>query len=243
MTNTRTALITGGATGIGAGIATAFARSGYRVAVTTHLTEARFEGEHVPVVTERMDVTDSSEVTDVVGRIAAALGGRIDVLVNNAGGLVARRSTEEMDDAHWRKVLELNLSSAFYCSRAVLPFMTAGGRVINISSLAAHNGGGPGAAAYAAAKGGLESFTRALAKELGPRDISVSAIAPGLILDTPFHERFTPPRDQQAAIASTPLRRAGTPADVAEAALFLAGENAGFASGTVIAVNGAAAFH
>jgi 3-oxoacyl-[acyl-carrier protein] reductase len=121
--------------------------------------------------------------------------------------------------------------------------MAEGGRIVNISSLAAHNGGGAGAAAYAAAKAGVEGFTRALAKELGPRGIAVSAVAPGLILETPFHERFTPEADQQATIAATPLRRAGTPADVAATTLYLASDAGGFASGTVVAVNGAAAFH
>lgn len=241
-TTDRAVLITGGATGIGLGIAEAFLRAGDRVAITTHSSPVPDHlAEHV--IAERMDVTDSAEVTATVGRIVEALGGRIDVLVNNAGGLVARRATEAADDAHWHQVLDLNLSSVFYAVRAVLPVMTEGGRIVNISSLAAHNGGGQGAGAYAAAKAGVEGLTRALAKELGPRGIAVSAIAPGLILDTPFHERFTPEADQRAAIAATPLQRAGTPADVAATTLYLASEAGGFASGTVVAVNGAAAFH
>jgi 3-oxoacyl-[acyl-carrier protein] reductase len=190
-----------------------------------------------------MDVTDSAQVTKTVNGLADALGGRIDVLVNNAGGLVARRAIDEADDAHWHHVIELNLSSVFYVVRAALPRMVAGGRIVNISSLAAHNGGGAGASAYAASKAGVEGLTRALAKELGPRGIAVSAIAPGLILDTPFHERFTPEADQQATIAATPLRQAGTPAHIAATAMYLASEPGGFASGTVVAVNGAAAFH
>jgi 3-oxoacyl-[acyl-carrier protein] reductase len=238
----RTALVTGGATGIGLGIAEAFLREGTRVAITRNASPVP-DALADRVVAERMDATDSAEVTETVARLADALGGRIDVLVNNAGGLVARRATDGMDDEHWHHVIDLNLSSVFYVVRAALPFMAEGGRIVNISSLAAHNGGGAGAAAYAAAKAGVEGFTRALAKELGPRGIAVSAVAPGLILETPFHERFTPEADQQATIAATPLRRAGTPADVAATTLYLASDAGGFASGTVVAVNGAAAFH
>jgi 3-oxoacyl-[acyl-carrier protein] reductase len=238
----RSILITGGATGIGLGIAEAFVRSGDRVAITTHSSPVP---DHLAdrVIAERMDVTDSAQVTKTVNGLADALGGRIDVLVNNAGGLVARRAIDAADDAHWHHVIELNLSSVFYVVRAALPRMVAGGRIVNISSLAAHNGGGAGASAYAASKAGVEGLTRALAKELGPRGIAVSAIAPGLILDTPFHERFTPEADQQATIAATPLRQAGTPAHIAATAMYLASEPGGFASGTVVAVNGAAAFH
>jgi len=238
----RSILITGGATGIGLGIAEAFVHSGERVAITTHSSPVP---DHLAdrVVAERMDVTDSAQVTKTVNGLADALGGRIDVLVNNAGGLVARRAIDEAGDAHLHHVIELNLSSVFYVVRAALPRMVAGGRIVNISSLAAHNGGGAGASAYAASKAGVEGLTRALAKELGPRGIAVSAIAPGLILDTPFHERFTPEADQQATIAATPLRQAGTPAHIAATAMYLASEPGGFASGTVVAVNGAAAFH
>jgi 3-oxoacyl-[acyl-carrier protein] reductase len=238
----RTALVTGGATGIGLGIAEAFLREGTRVAITRNASPVP-DALADRVVAERMDATDSAEVTETVARLADALGGRIDVLVNNAGGLVARRATDGMDDEHWHHVIDLNLSSVFYVVRAALPFMAEGGRIVNISSLAAHNGGGQGASAYAAAKAGVEGFTRALAKELGPRGIAVSAVAPGLILETPFHERFTPEADQQATIAATPLRRAGTPGDVAATTLYLASDAGGFASGTVVAVNGAAAFH
>ena len=238
----RSVLITGGATGIGLGIAEAFLRAGDRVAITTHASPVpeQLAGQ---VIAERMDVTDSAEVTATVDRLGEALGGRIDVLVNNAGGLVARQALETAEDAHWHRVIELNLSSVFYVVRAALPRMAAGGRIVNISSLAGHNGGGTGSGAYAAAKAGVEGLTRALAKELGPRGIAVSAVAPGLILDTPFHERFTPEADQQATIAATPLRRAGVPADVAATTLYLASEPGGFASGTTVAVNGAAAFH
>jgi 3-oxoacyl-[acyl-carrier protein] reductase len=236
-------LVTGGATGIGLGIAEAFARTGARVAITSHERVVPESLTASGVIAAPLDVTNSSAVTSVVDELAEALGGRIDVLVNNAGGLVGRVPVATMSDDHWHRVIDLNLSSVFSCIRAALPHMPEGGRIISVSSLAAHNGGGEGAAAYAAAKAGVEGLTRALAKELGPRGIAVTAIAPGLILDTPFHERFTPVAAQQASIAATPFGRAGSPADVAEAALYLASDLGGFASGTVIALNGAAAFH
>jgi len=239
----RTVLVTGGATGIGLGIAEAFVRTGARVAITSHERAVPESLTASGVIAAPLDVTSSSAVTSVIDELADSLGGRIDVLVNNAGGLVDRVPVSEMSDDHWHRVIDLNLSSVFSCIRAALPCMPEGGRIISISSLAAHNGGGAGAVAYAAAKAGVEGMTRALAKELGTRGIAVTAIAPGLILETPFHERFTPEAAQQASIAATPLGRAGSPADVAEAALYLASDLGGFASGTVLALNGAAAFH
>jgi 3-oxoacyl-[acyl-carrier protein] reductase len=137
----------------------------------------------------------------------------------------------------------VNLSSAFYCARAALPFMNTGwGRIVQMSSLAGRNGGGTGAVAYGAAKAGLFGFTRGLAKEVAAQGITVNAVAPGLILDTPFHEKFTPPESQQATIASLPVKRAGLPDDVAGAVLFLVSDMAGFITGEVTEINGGAWF-
>ena len=147
-----------------------------------------------------------------------------------------------MSYGHWDHVLELNLTSVFSCTRVALPYIPEGGRIVNISSLAAHNGGGQGSAAYSAAKAGVNGFTRSLAKELGPRRITVNAISPGLILDTPFHQTFTPEADQQLAIKATPLGRAGKPSDVAGAVLFLVSESGSFCTGVVIDLNGGTYF-
>jgi 3-oxoacyl-[acyl-carrier protein] reductase len=177
-------------------------------------------------------------LNECVRQAAEALGGRIDILVNNCGGLIGRVPLAEMSDEHWRGVIDVNLSSAFYCSRAALQFMSDAGRIVNISSQAAFDGGGPGSAAYAAAKAGLIALTRGLATEVAPRRITVNAVAPGLILETPFHEKFSTVERQQAAIAQTPLRRAGTPGDVASTVLYLVSDLAAFITGEVTHVNG-----
>ncbi|WP_298454706.1 SDR family NAD(P)-dependent oxidoreductase [uncultured Cellulomonas sp.] len=244
LTGTR-AFVTGAGTGIGRSVALELARAGADVAITYRTHDGG------PVVAELtalgrtavalpMDATDSADVDRVVAHAAEALGGGIDVLVNNAGGLVGRRSVTEMTDEHWHAVLDVNLTSMFLVTRSVLRHMPDGGRIISISSQAGQNGGGPGAAAYAAAKAGMDGLTRALAKELGPRRITANSVAPGFIGDTPFQETFTPQDAQRAAIAGIPVGRPGVPADVAAAAVYLASEQAGFTNGAVIDVNGGA---
>jgi 3-oxoacyl-[acyl-carrier protein] reductase len=240
----RTALVTGGAVGIGLGICAGLARSGADVAFTYHrhghdeasvAIEAAGRSSHPLSV----DVTAPSEVNRMVDRATVALGGRINILVNNAGGLIDRVSVAEMSDEHWRRVIDVNLSSAFYCSRAAIPVLPDGhGRIVNVSSLAAFDGGGPGAAAYAAAKAGMVALTRGLAKELAARAITVNAVAPGLILATPFHDTFSTPEMKEAAVERTPLHRGGTVNDVAGAVVYLASDAASFVTGEVIHVNG-----
>ncbi|MBN1427047.1 MAG: SDR family oxidoreductase [Anaerolineae bacterium] len=244
----KTALVTGGNTGLGKAIALALAESGADVTLTY------FSNPDKQTVAEilrlgrrslalRLDAMDSEEVDRVVPELAGALGGRIDILINNVGYLVGRVPIAQMSNEHWHHVMNVNLSSAFYCTRAVLPYMNAGwGRIINLSSLAARNGGGFGSAAYAAAKAGLFGLTRGLAKELASRGITVNAVAPGLILETPFHETFNTEEGRQAAIAAIPLGRGGVPDDVAGAVLFLASDLAGFITGEVTEINGGAWF-
>ena len=219
----RTALVTGGGSGIGAAIAVALARCG--------------------VHPFALDATDPVQVGRVVPTAAEALGGHIDILINNAGHLVARVPFADMSAEHWRQVMAVNLDSAFYVTRAVLPFMQGGwGRLINMSSLAGRNGGGAGASAYATAKAGLMGLTRALAKELGPRGITVNALAPGLILDTAFHATFTPPEAIRATVASLPVGFGGQPDDVAGAVVYLVSDLGRFVTGEVVEINGGAWF-
>jgi 3-oxoacyl-[acyl-carrier protein] reductase len=240
----KTALVTGGNTGIGRAIALTLAQAGADVALTYFSnageeTVAAIRALGRRALALRMDATDSADVNKVVPELAREMDRHVDILVNNAGHMVERVLVSEMSDEHWHNVIDVNLSSAFYCTRAVLPYMRAGwGRIITMSSLAARNGGGSGAVAYATAKAGLLGLTRGLAKELAPQDITVNAVAPGLILETPFHETFNTEAGRQAAIAATPLKRAGVPNDVAGAVLFLVSDLADFITGEVTEING-----
>jgi 3-oxoacyl-[acyl-carrier protein] reductase len=162
--------------------------------------------------------------------------------VTNKGGLVGRVGLADMTDEHWRHAFDVNLTSAMYCARAAAPRMDRKhGRIITVSSVAARHGGSPGTLAYSPAKAGLVGLTRSLAKELAP-GITVNGVAPGLVLDTPFHETFSSASQQQAMIDATLVKRAGYPADVAGAVLFLASDLASFITGEVIDINGGAYF-
>ncbi|WP_456847520.1 SDR family NAD(P)-dependent oxidoreductase [Cellulomonas sp. P5_C6] len=243
----RRALVTGGASGVGRAVALALARAGADVAITylSHdpsdvVAEIKDEGR--TAASFQVDLRRSWDVDKAISDAASMLGGGIDILVNNVGGPVERRSVSAMDDAHWHNVLDLNLSTAFYASRAALAVMPDGGRIITIGAQAARSGGGTGMVAYSTAKAALEGFSRALARELGPRRITVNVVAPGFVAGTPLHATHTPEPAQRAAVAASPLSRAGTADDVAEAVVYLASEGASFVTGTVLDVNGGAHF-
>jgi len=243
----RTALVTGGNIGLGRAISLALARCGADVAITyfDHDEEAaqtiRAMGCQCPYL--HLDATNSAEVNSVFAQAANELGGHIDILVNNAGHLVGRVPIAEMSDEHWHRVISVNLTSAFFCTRAVIPYMNTGwGRIVNMSSLAAHNGGGGGAVAYATAKAGVATFTRGVAKELAPKGITVNALAPGFILGTPFHKTFTKPEVQPEIIAGIALKRAGTPDDVAGGLIYFVSELASFVTGEIAEINGGSWF-
>ena len=239
------AWVTGSSTGIGAATAVALAEAGCRVAV--HYNRSEVEAREV---VERIsssggeamlvggDVANAGEVERMAGEIEERYG-RLDVLVNNAGSLIERRKLEEMTEDLWDRVMDVNLKSVFLCSKAVLPAMKSQGRgrIINMTSVAARNGGGPGSAAYATAKGGVSTLTRAMAKELVGEGILVNGVAPGIIT-TPFHERFTPPEMRERMTAGVPIGREGTPEEVAGAVVFLASPAADYLVGEIIEVNG-----
>ena len=237
------ALVTGGAIGIGRGVALGLAAAGAEIAVTYHshspddlvASVAEFGKQALALP---LDADNSKSVDSVVEEVYQRFG-QLDIVVANAGGLVARVPLATMSDDHWHEVLEINLSSAFFLVRASLKRITKpGGRVVLMSSMAAYTGGSGGAGAYAAAKAGLLGLTRALAKEVAALGVTVNAVTPGLILGTPFHETFTKAEDQAATIARLPIGRPGSPEDVAALIAYLASAQAGFVTGQVINVTG-----
>ena len=239
------AWVTGSSTGIGAASAVALAEQGCRVAVHYNRSEdeARQVVEQISSAGgEAMlvggDVADAGEVERMAGEIEGRYG-RLDVLVNNAGSLIERRTLEEMTEDLWDRVMEVNLKSVYLCSQVVLPLMKrqGKGRIINVSSVAARNGGGPGPVAYATAKGGVSTLTRAMAKELVADGVLVNGIAPGVIA-TPFHERFTSPEVRDQITQGIPLGREGTPEETVGAVLFLASSAADYLVGEIIEING-----
>ena len=159
--------------------------------------------------------------------------------MNNAGDLLARHTLADMTEDYWDQIMDLNLKSAFLCTQAVWEEMAArkSGCIINVTSIAARNGGGLGAAAYAAAKGGLLTYTKGLAKELAPHGIRVNGIAPGVIA-TPYHERYSPPEFMAKFVANIPQGRAGTSEEIADVILFLASPAARYILGETVEVNG-----
>jgi len=242
----KVAIVTGAGRDIGQACALALAAKGAAVAVTYHSsaqgaedTVAKIESTGGRAMAMGADLSKPDSAQALVDAVAAEYG-HIDVLVNNTGGLVARKTIEEMDLAHWQHVMDLNLTSVFTMTKACLPHMRDKGGIVNLASLAGRDGGGPGAVAYATSKGAVMTMTRGLAKELGPK-IRVNALCPGMI-DTDFHNIFTKDDVRAKVAASTPLKREGSPQEIGEMVAFLATEGAGFIDGACIDVNGGFAF-
>jgi 3-oxoacyl-[acyl-carrier protein] reductase len=239
----KSVLITGGASGIGQGIALAFAAEGANVAITYATSDpaetvAQLKEKGVKTLALKADLRQEKDCESVVKETISAFGD-LDILVANTGGLLKRSRVVETSLELWNEALVLNLTSTFLCCRAALRHMEPKkkGNLILMSSLAAHDGGGPGASHYAATKGAVLTYIRALAKEVGPLGIRVNGLAPGLIA-TRFHDTFSTAEGRKATAERTPLRREGTPKDCAGAALFLASDDSSFLTGEIIEVNG-----
>jgi 3-oxoacyl-[acyl-carrier protein] reductase len=239
-------LITGASTGIGAAVAKALAAEGARVALHYHRSDQAVQSLERDIRDSggdarlfRGDLSQPGSAREVVDAAADSFG-RLDVLVNNAGSMVERRTVADSDDDLLTHVLNLNVHSVVAACRAAIPHFRkhGGGNIINTTSVAARNGGGPGAVLYAASKGFVSTFTRGLAKELVRDGIRVNAVAPGVIL-TPFHERFTNEAQLQAMKATIPMGRLGLPDECVGAYLYLASDRlSGYVTGQVLEVNG-----
>jgi len=240
----KVAIVTGGGRDIGRAVSLRLAREGAKVVLNyrndgaaAEVTAAEIREAGGEVLVHRADMSKAGEVDGLIAAARAAYGDRIDILVTLAGGMVARKPLDEMDEAFFDTVLDLNLKSAFLTIKAARPFMGEGGAIITFSSQAGRDGGGPGAIAYATSKGALLTMTRGLAKELGPHGIRVNAVCPGMIA-TSFHDTFTKPEVRQNVAAATPLRRQGDSEDVAAAVAFLASGDGAFVTGIGLDVNG-----
>lgn len=241
----RVALVTGASSGIGAATASVLADLGAIVALGYHQNEEGANQVLDQIMKEGgkalaicADMRRAADISSLVKRATDELG-PIDILVNNAGSLVQRQTIRELTPERWNEIMNLNLTSVMLCSQAVATSMIERkrGAIINIVSIAGRTGGGPGAAAYSVAKGGLITFTKSLAKELAPHGVRVNAISPGVI-DTPFHQVFSTPEMIRNFVTTIPLGRLGTPLECAKVIAFLASDASSYIVGETIEVNG-----
>jgi 3-oxoacyl-[acyl-carrier protein] reductase len=244
----RVAVVTGGARDIGREVSLLLTERGASVCINyfdnkedAEETLKLIQGKKGKAIIVQGDMTNEADIKNLVDSCVKEFGNRIDVLVNVAGGLVGRKSTLEMDAGFWNFVITLNLTSVFLVTKAVLPYMGEGGSIVNFTSQAARDGGGPGASAYATSKGGVLTYTRSLAKELGPQKIRVNAVSPGMI-NTTFHNTFTKPEVRKNVAAATPLRREGEAPEVAQLVAFLASDASSFITGASVDINGGTYF-
>ena len=242
------AVVTGGSRDIGRAIAVKLAKEGADVVVNYYNTEA---GAHETVgeiealgrraIAVKADVSRLDDIAKLKAATVEAFGDKVDILINNAGGLFARKTLPELDEDFYNLVINVNFKSTVFVSQAFEPLMGSGGAIINLSSLAARDGGGGGSSLYSASKGAVTTFTRAMSKELGPKGIRVNAVCPGLI-GTKFHDDFTKDEVRAAVAAKTPLGKEGAAEEVADLVVYLASDEASFITGSNIDINGGLAF-
>ena len=240
----KVAIVSGGARDIGRAVSEGLAARGAKVVVNYFnkpedgkSTVAAIEAAGGTAIAIRGDMTKQADVENLVAEARAAFGDSIDILVNVVGGMVARKPLAEMDQDFFEGVMRLNLTSAFLTTQAVVPLMGEGSSIINFSSLAGRDGGGPGASAYATSKGAVMTFTRAMAKELGPSNIRVNCVCPGMI-STTFHDTFSKDEVRAKVAAATPLRREGAANEVADLVAYLASTESSFITGASVDING-----
>ena len=244
----KVAIVTGGARDIGAAVSIKLADAGAKVCInylnneaTANETLEAIKNAGGTAIIVKGDMTKLADVQKIVDECKAAFGDTIDILVNVAGGLMGRKLLADMDEEFWDAVMNVNLKSAFLSTKTVVPNMTNGGTIVNFSSQAARDGGGFGAMAYSTAKGGVLTFTKGLAKELGPKGIRVNCVSPGMI-NTTFHNTFTKDEVRKNVAAATPLRREGEATEIADLVLYLASPQSSFITGASVEINGGTYF-
>lgn len=239
-------LITAGAQGIGEAVTRHFIDSGANVAIhyfssddTANSLVRYAAGKGVKAIAVAGDLTLEADADALVDKTVEAFGG-LDILINNAGSLVARKMLGEMESEFWHKVMDINLTSMMFVTRAAAPYLgkNEASSIVNLASLAGRKGGHPGSLVYSTSKGAILTFTRALSTELGAQGTRVNAVAPGLILGTSFHNTHTTKESADKTTAGIPILRAGNADDVARAILYLASEYDGFITGATLDING-----
>jgi 3-oxoacyl-[acyl-carrier protein] reductase len=242
----KTALITGASRGIGAATAIALANEGVgRVVLQYHSyqegaeqTAAAVEKAGASATLMQADLSSAAGIGDLVKQLGTDAAG-VDILVNNAGHLVHRAKLLESTEEIWDQVINLNTKSVWFITKAVVPHMIerSEGIIVNVSSIAARNGGGPGATIYAAAKAAVSTITKGWAKELAPKGIRVNAVSPGTV-DNYFHEKHSTPAMLKNMVAATPAGRLGTNEEIADTIVFLCSHESRYIHGQTIEING-----
>jgi 3-oxoacyl-[acyl-carrier protein] reductase len=244
--NGKVALVTGASRGIGAATAIALANHGvkrlllhynsYKPGIDSVLTAVRGVGAQADAI--QADLGADSGIQVFLKEVRAA-GAAIDILINNAGSLVKRAKLADFTPELFDRVMNLNVKSAWFITQAVAPHMIGRneGFIVNVSSIAARNGGGMGATVYAAAKAAVSTMTKGLAKELAPRGIRVNAVSPGTV-DNDFHAQFSNRQILDAVVAATPAGKLGTNEEIADTILFLCSQAARYIHGQTIEING-----
>lgn len=242
----KTVIVTGGGRDIGRACVMELAARGANVAINYFASSAGADSAVAEITAAggkafamQGDLTKEADVKALVGKTVETYG-KIDSLIHVTGGIVARIKMDAMTLDHWQAVMDVNLTSFVLMVRDCLPHMPDGSSIVGFASQAGRDGGGPGASAYAAAKGALVTLTRGLAKELGPK-IRVNSLCPGMI-DTDFHNIFTKPEVRAHVANVSPLKREGTSQEVAKLAVFLASDDAAFITGANVDINGGMLF-
>ncbi|GAB5401655.1 MAG: SDR family NAD(P)-dependent oxidoreductase [Aureisphaera sp.] len=244
----KVAVVTGGSRDIGRAISVKLAKEGAKVVVNYYNSESKaqatvdkIESMGGQAIAVKADVSKLADIAYLKTKTMEAFGNNVDILVNNAGGLFARKTLTEFDEAFYNLVMDVNFKSVVFMMQAFETLMSKGGAIVNLSSQAARDGGGGGSSLYASSKGAVSTFTKAMAKELGPKGIRVNALCPGLI-GTKFHDDFTKDEIREKVAGATPLRREGQAKEVADLVAYLASDEASFITGNNVDINGGLAF-